>query len=257
MLLCLDVGNTQIFGGIFEKNKILLTFRNATNSRATSDQLGVFLKSVIKENNFDPKKIKAVAISSVVPSIDYSLRSACLKYFSLDPFFLSPIGTNGIIIKFKEPNTVGSDIIAGCIAAGKKFPKKDLIIVDLGTATTIVALTKNQEFLGGTILAGIRITMDALKNNAAKLFPVEIIKPEEKIGTSTASAIQLGIYYGHLGAMQKIIALAQSNFSLPQKALVIATGGFVHLFEKEKIFDHIIPDLVLEGIKIAWEINKK
>lgn len=258
MILCLDVGNSHIFGGIFaeDSDEILLRFRHNTNKGYTSDQLGVFLKNVLRENNFDPINIKNIAIASVVPFIDYSLYAACKKYFNLDPFILRAGVKTGIKIKTANPNESGADLIAGCIAAVKLYPKQNLLIVDLGTATTIAAISAEKEFLGGAILPGLRISMDALHSNTAKLFPVEIIKPEKITGRFTAEAIQTGLFYGHLGAMKEISKLMAHELFLHKSFLIVGTGGFSRLFENEKFFDALQPDLVLHGIKMALELNK-
>ena len=257
MILCLDIGNSHIFGGVFNKsNKLLLCFRHATYASITSDQLGTFLKNVLQENNFDPKQITAIALCSVVPSIDYSLRAACKKYFKISPFVLNSSIKTKIKIKTINPAENGADIIAGIIAAIHHHPQKNLLIIDLGTVTTIAAVTKNREYLGVTFIPGIQTAMNSLQTNAAKLFTVEIIKPKKALGRSTTESIQSGLFFGHLGAIKEIISKIIKEKFPQKKPLLIATGGFAHLFKHEKIFTHLEPDLVLHGIKIAYEINK-
>ncbi|HBC71911.1 MAG TPA: type III pantothenate kinase [Coxiellaceae bacterium] len=257
MILCLDIGNSHIFGGVFNKsNKLLLCFRHATYASITSDQLGTFLKNVLQENNFDPKQITAIALCSVVPSIDYSLRAACKKYFKISPFVLNSSIKTKIKIKTINPAENGADIIAGIIAATHHHPQKNLLIIDLGTVTTIAAVTKNREYLGVTFIPGIQTAMNSLQTNAAKLFTVEIIKPKKALGRSTTESIQSGLFFGHLGAIKEIISKIIKEKFPQKKPLLIATGGFAHLFKHEKIFTHLEPDLVLHGIKIAYEINK-
>lgn len=256
MLICLDVGNTQIFGGVYEKDQLLLTFRYATTRGTSSDQLGVFLKSVLRENNIAPEKIKKIAICSVVPSMDYSLRSACIKYFDMEPFLLQPGVKTGLNIKTKNPQEVGADQIANSIAAVERYPNTNLIIVDYGTATTFCAINANKEFLGSVILAGIRISMDALQSNAAKLFPVEILKPNVALGRNTVEALQSGLYYGQLGIARELVGrIKEEVFTNKNPTKVIATGGFSHLFEAENFYDAIIPDLVLLGLLQANKLN--
>src|ERR1700734_1289186 len=178
MILCLDVGNTHIFGGVFAGSEIQFRFRYDTTQLHTSDQMGVFFRSVLRENDIDPTSIKKIAIASVVPSIDYSLRSACVKYFSVEPFILQAGVKTGLKIKTVNPTEVGADLIAEAIAGVHEHPKKNIIIVDFGTATTYIAVNDRQEFLGVTILPGLKTAMEALKINAAALPEVEIIKPE-------------------------------------------------------------------------------
>ena len=128
MMLCIDVGNSHIYGGVFDGEEICLRFRH-TSKVSTSDELGIFLKSVLRENNCDPSVIRAIAICSVVPQLDYSLRAACIKYFSVEPFFLQAGVKTGLNIKYRNPVDVGADRIANAIAAthlalGLKYPKK-------------------------------------------------------------------------------------------------------------------------------------
>jgi type III pantothenate kinase len=251
MILCLDVGNSQIFGGVFDGETIKLKFRYESNQTSTSDQLGLFLKGVLRENGIDAQKIQHIAISSVVPGLDYSLGSACIKYFNIEPFFLQPGVKTGLKIKTSHPNEVGSDLIASAIAGLARFPQKNLMILDFGTATTYTAVNKNKEFLGVVIQAGIRVSMEALQSNAAKLPPVRIMKPEQPLGKNTIHSIQSGLYYGQLGAIKEIIKHMQQNVFKDDEITVIGTGGFSTLFENEKLFNTIEPDLVLDGIRLA------
>ncbi len=253
MLLCLDIGNSHIFGGVFNHNQLVLRFRHATYSSVTSDQIGIFLKNVLKENGFDPEKITMIAVSSVVPSMDYSLKAACKKYFRVIPFILDPTTQTKIKIKTKNPKENGADIIAGVIAAADHYAKKNLIVVDLGTVTTLAAITKNQEYLGATFIPGIGTAMNSLEANAAKLFTVEIIAPKNALGRSTTESIQAGLFFGHLGAIKEIVKEISAEVFPETPPLLIATGGFAHLFKHKNLFHHLVPDLVLQGIKIAYE----
>lgn len=255
MILCLDIGNTHICGGVFKDAKLLLRFRHATYSGLTSDQLGVFLKNTIRENNFDCEQITAIAFCSVVPSIDYSLRAACKKYFQLDPFILQAGVKTEVKIKIQNPTEGGADIIAGIIAATNLYPQKNLIILDLGTVTTIAAASKNKEFLGVAFIPGMNTAMNALQTSAAKLFPVEIIKPQKVVGRSTVESMQAGLFFGQLGAIKEIVSRITKEAFSQETPTLIATGGFAHLFEDEKAFDHIEPDLVLHGIRLAYNLN--
>lgn len=259
MMLCLDIGNTHIFGGLFDNDRLMMRFRHATYNNITSDQIGVFLKNVLRENCFHPNNISIIAISSVVNSINYSIRSASKKYFKIEPFFLTQetINENEIIIKTKNPSENGSDIIAGIIAATNNNPNENIIVVDFGTVTTIAAATKNKEYLGVTFIPGIHTSMNSLQINTARLFPVEIIKPLNALGRSTKESIQAGLFFGHIGAIKEIITrITKEVFSNSTKPLLIATGGFSHLFDQIKYFNNIDPDLILHGIKIAYKSNK-
>lgn len=253
-MLCLDIGNSHIFGGVFEKEAIRLRFRHETNPGITSDQFGIFLKNVLRENKIIPESIKHIAICSVVPSVDYSIRSACKKYFNIDPFFLESGVKTGIKIKTKNPNETGSDLIAGAVGAVSKYPNQNIIIADFGTITTYAFVSKNKEFLGASFLPGFRLSMSSL-GKAAKLFPVEIIKPSSIAGKSTVESIQSGLYYHQLSMLKEVISQASTKIFKNEKTILVGTGGFVHLLENEKLFDEINSDLLLEGLKITFEKN--
>ncbi|MCM2352116.1 MAG: type III pantothenate kinase [Pseudobdellovibrio sp.] len=255
MILSLDVGNTQIYGGVFDGEKMLISFRRNSKTGSSSDEVGVFLRMVIRENGLDPQQIKKIVLCSVVPEVIYSLKGACQKYFGINPFILQAGVKTGLKIKYRNPLEVGADRIANAVAATQMHPQKNLIIVDLGTATTFDAVTADRDYLGGSIIAGLRLSMESLEAKTAKLPSVEIVSRNEALGQSTVESLQSGLYYGHLGAMKEIITKISAECFNGEKPFVIGTGGFSSLFEKEKIFDLIAPDLVLKGNLIALEKN--
>ena len=259
MILSLDVGNTQIYGGLFEKasgsEKMLVSFRRNSKQGSSSDEIGVFLRMVIRENGFEPKNVKQIVLCSVVPEVIHSLKGACQKYFNIVPFILQAGVKTGLRIKYRNPLEVGADRIANSIAASSLYHNRNLILVDLGTATTFCAVTKDRDYLGGSIIAGLKLSMESLEAKTAKLPSVEIISKNEALGLSTVESLQSGLYYGHLGAMREIITKISQECFHGEKPLVIGTGGFCNLFEKEKLFDAIVPDLVLQGNLIALRLN--
>lgn len=254
MLLCLDVGNSHIYGGLFSQKEIELRFRH-TSKVSTSDELGIFLKTVLRENACDPSAINAIAICSVVPQLDYSLRSACIKYFSIEPFFLQAGVKTGLNIKYINPSDVGADRIANAIAGTQQFPNKNLIIIDFGTATTFCVINTKKHYLGGAILPGMRLAVEALSKNTAKLPVVEIVKVDQVVGRSTIESIQSGVYYGALGACRELITRIKQTLFINEEVTVLATGGFAALFDNQGIYDHHLADLVLQGIRLAAEMN--
>ncbi len=256
MMLCIDVGNSHIYGGVFSKGEIGLRFRH-TSKVSTSDELGIFLKNVLRENDYSPNDIQKISICSVVPQLDYSLRAACVKYFSIEPFFLQAGVRTGLNIKYRNPADVGADRIANAIAATTLFPGRNLIIIDFGTATTFCVINSQKAYLGGVILPGIRLAVDALSNNTAKLPAVEIVKMSQVVGRSTIESIQSGVFNGAIGACRELISRIREEAFRAQDVMVLATGGFASLFEKQGIYDQILPDLVLQGLRIAAEINEE
>jgi len=255
MMLCIDVGNSHVYGGVFAGDEIRVRFRH-TSKVCTSDELGIFLKSVLRENQCSPDEITEIGICSVVPQMDYSLRAACVKYFSIEPFFLQAGVKTGLNIKYRSPQDVGADRIANAIAATRYFSGKNIIIIDFGTATTFCVIDLHKNYLGGVILPGVRLAVDALSSNTAKLPAVEILKVDKVIGRSTIESIQSGVFYGALGACRELITRIKQEAFADQEVLVLATGGFASLFEKHGIYDHVVPDLVLQGVRIAAEMNQ-
>lgn len=253
MILCLDVGNSYIFGGVFAGDEIQLRFRHNTKEAASSDQLGLFLKNVLKENGIDPGLVEAISVSSVVPGIDYSLRAACIKYFHQEAFLLQPGVQTGLTLQIDHPAELGSDRIANAIAATHFFPNQNLILVDLGTATTFSPISAKKEFLGGAIMPGMKLSMNALQSGAAKLFPVEILRPVQVVGKNTISNIQSGLYFGQLAAIKEISKAMIAEVFQGEKVSLIGTGGFSYLFQEAHCFQHIFPDLVLHGLRLVLD----
>lgn len=255
MILTLDVGNSQIYAGLFDRDKMLLSFRRSSKTGASSDETGIFLRAAIREGGYDPAQVTQIAICSVVPEVVYSLRGACMKYFNINPFLLQAGVKTGLKIKYRNPVEVGADRIANSIAATHLYPQRNLVIVDLGTATTFCALTAEKDYLGGSIVAGLRLCMEALESKTAKLPSVEILAMHEALGRATVESIQSGLYYGHLGTIKEITERISKECFHNERPFVIGTGGFAYLFEKEKVFDVIVPDLVLKGMLIALQLN--
>ncbi len=255
MILCLDVGNTQIHGGIFEADNLKFQFRKTSKSGSSSDEFGLFLKSVLRENGFSPEGISKIAICSVVPEAVHSITGACQKYFNISPFFLQAGAKTGLKIKYRNPLEVGSDRIANAIAATHQHPNQNIIIIDFGTATTFCALNKNKEYLGGIIHAGMRISMEALELRTSNLPSVEIIVPKRAIGRSTVEGIQSGLYYASVGMVKEITSRVILEEFNNEKTTVIGTGGFAKLFKEENLFNFEDPYLALKGLFLSLKLN--
>lgn len=256
MILCLDVGNSQVYGGIYENGKILFRFRKRSEQAFSSDEFGIFLRNILRENNVDPERIRKISICSVVPDAIHSLVNCSKKYFNVNPFILQSGVKSGLNIKYRNPIEVGADRISNSIGATQMFPNRNLIIIDCGTATTFCAVSKKKDYLGGVIIAGLRISMEALESQTAKLPPVEIVRMEKVLGRSTIESIQSGLYFGHLATIKEITKRLTDECFTNEKPLIIGTGGFSSLFEQENnLFHHIVPDLVLNGLYLAYQMN--
>ncbi|MCK5201962.1 MAG: type III pantothenate kinase, partial [Spirochaetales bacterium] len=204
MILCIDIGNTQLYAGIYKNEKVVLHFRKVLDKGISSDEIGIFLKSAIRENGYDPKEIRRIAYCSVVPDVNHSIENSCRHYFDIEPFSLKPGIKTGLKIKYSNPGEVGADRIANAIGAYSLYPDKNMIIADFGTATTFAVLTSQREYLGGAIIPGMKIAMQSLEERTAKLPKVEIVKPSRSCGRSTVESIQSGLFYGNLGMIKEI-----------------------------------------------------
>jgi type III pantothenate kinase len=257
MLLCLDIGNTQIHGGVFDGDALRLQFRKSTQPLGSSDELGIFFVSVLRENGVDPRSVDRVALCSVVPAALHSLRGASRKYFRSEPFVLQAGVKTGLKVRYRNPLEVGADRIAGAIAAARRQPGRNLIVVDCGTATTFDVVTAGGDYLGGVILPGVGVSAETLASRTAKLPRVEIARPESVLGRSTVESIQSGLYHGHSGAIRHLVAELTREVFGGERPHVVGTGGFARMFEEERLFDEVVPELVLEGLRQAEMLNSE
>jgi type III pantothenate kinase len=256
MILTLDVGNSQIFGGVFQDGRLTIRFRKESRASQSSDEFGLFLRSVLRENGGDPGGITQIAICSVVPDALYPLRSCCRKYFGIDPFILQAGAKTGLRIQYRNPLEVGPDRIANAIGAAHLYPGSNLIIIDLGTATTFDVVRAGRDYLGGIILPGLRMAMQALEQNTARLTSVEIVAPADLIGRSTVEGIQSGLYFGNRAMIRELTREIRERAFPGEAVVLIGTGGFSRLFEDEQIFGALLPDLVLVGLARALTLNE-
>lgn len=259
MILVLDVGNTNIVIGIYDEKELLTEWRISTQMIRSADEYGIQFANLFKLANIEISEVDGVIISSVVPTIMYSLEHMVRKYFKLDPLVVGPGVKTGINVKYDNPREVGADRIVNAVAAHELY-KKSLIIIDFGTATTFCAVRKNGDYLGGAICPGIKIASDALFQKAAKLPRVELLKPNEIICKNTVTSMQAGIVYGYIGQVDYIVDKMKSEMeSLGEEdILVVSTGGLAKLIsEQSKNVELVNPFLTLEGLRIIYEKNKK
>ncbi len=256
MLLCLDVGNSQILGGVYEGESLRCTFRKSTHPLATADELGVFFAAALRAKGIEPEKITRVALCSVVPAALHALQRACVEYHRTEPFVLQAGVKTGLKVLYRNPHEVGADRIANAIGGTRRHPGRNLIIVDCGTATTLDVVTAAGEYLGGAILPGVGVSAAALAGHTAKLPHVQIVRPESPLGRTTHESINSGLYHGHVGAIRHLIGVVTAEAFGGEKPVVIGTGGFARLFEAEHLFGEIAPELVLEGLRHAAELNR-
>ncbi|HRX20205.1 MAG TPA: type III pantothenate kinase [Syntrophomonadaceae bacterium] len=254
MILVFDVGNTNMVLGVLEGEKLLTHWRLRTDSMRTADEYGMTLKNLFEYQRIDQKNIKAVVISSVVPSLMMELEAMSEKYFHCQPLIVGPGIKTGLAIKYENPREVGADRVVNAVAGFHKYGGP-LIIVDFGTATTFCVVNDRGEYLGGAIAPGIKISTDALVARASKLPRVELIKPKSLIGKNTVASMQAGILYGFVGQVEGIINRMKSE--LDMNPTVIATGGLAGIIAEETDTIDIIDEfLTLEGLRLIYEMNQ-
>ena len=253
MILAMDVGNTNIKCGLFHEGKLAHSFRVATNIEATSDEYGIKMVSFFENLGITPDVVEGVIVSSVIPSVNYTVEHMARQYFSKKPMFIGPGIKTGINIKYENPNELGADRIVNAVAAYEMFGGP-CITIDFGTATSFGAISQKGDFIGGAICPGLRIVADALTSNTAKLPRVELSFPEHAICKNTILGMQSGILYGYVGQVEYLIKAMRAE--LGDQAVVVATGGFSSLIaEKTTLIDKIVPTLTLIGLNKIYEKN--
>ncbi|HEY6122466.1 MAG TPA: type III pantothenate kinase [Pyrinomonadaceae bacterium] len=254
MLLVIDVGNSNTSLGVYHGEELIAHWRLTTNVARTVDEYGVHARNLFELANLDFKAIDAIALTSVVPPLNYTLKKMAEDYFHLSPLFIDHTTNTGLTILYEPPSDVGADRIVDAVAAVKKYGAP-CIVVDFGTATTFNAINSLGQYLGGVITPGIVISSEALFVRTAKLPRVDIKRPAKVIGSSTTAAMRSGLYYGYAGlvdgVLQRMITELGSEYQPPR---VIATGGLARLIATaSEIIELVDETLTLEGIRLVYE----
>lgn len=256
MLLVIDVGNTNITIGIFDKENVFGTFRLKSKQPRTSDEYGIMLQELVERNGIDSKEITDVIVASVVPEIMHSLGSGIIKYFHTKPVVVSAGIKTGICIVTENPRQVGADRIVDAVAAYTLFGGP-VIVVDFGTATTYDIIGPDGTFEAGVIAPGIRTSAQALWGEADMLPAIEIKKPASILAKETISSMQGGLLYGQVGQTEYIVKRLKKESGY-KDAKVVATGGLGNMIVSETdVIDVYDPQLTLKGLQIIFEKNKK
>jgi type III pantothenate kinase len=254
MLLVIDVGNTNTVLGLFDGEKLVHDWRIRTVVDHTVDEYGMLIYNLYKTSRISSREIQNIIISCVVPPMLNILEPLCQKYFNIKPLIVGPGVKTGMPIFYDNPKEVGADRIVNAVAGFDKY-KRDLIIVDFGTATTFDYVSNKGEYMGGCISPGIMISSEALFERAAKLPRVELSKPKSIVGKDTVSSMQAGIMYGYAGLVDGICERIKAE--VKSNPLVVATGGLARIVAPETKSINVVDDmLTLEGLRIIYLRNK-
>ncbi len=254
MILTLDIGNTNIKTALFDGAEMVKYWRLSTNITNTSDEYGITIMNLFQHEGISVKDVEGIVISSVVPTINFTIEHMCQNYFGKTPLFIGPGVKTGINIRYENPRELGSDRIANAVAAYEEYGAPT-IFIDFGTATTFGVVGEGGAFLGGCICPGIKLASEALVTGTAKLPRFELTKPEHVIGRTTLTNLQSGMYYGYVGLVKNIVRKIKQE--LGQEAKVVATGGMaVMIAEESKAIDTLDGLLTLKGLRLIYERNR-
>ena len=254
MIFAVDIGNTNIVLGGLENDKIVFEARMATDLVKTSDQYCAELKNMLALFEVEPEQIEDSIVSSVVPPVFNSIRTAIIKLTGKDCMVVGPGMKTGMNIRIDDPTEVGGDLITAAVAGVKEYGAP-LFIVDMGTATTISVIDAKGAYIGGCICPGVKISMEALTNRTSQLPGIRLDKPKKAIGSNTVDCMRSGIMLGAAAMLDGLIDRMEEE--LGQTAPVIATGGLSQfvtpLCRRKMIYDK---DLMLRGLAILYKTNR-
>ena len=254
MLLTIDVGNTNLTLGLYEGETLGPHWRLATDHARMPDEYGLQFLGLLKHAQRSADTLTGICLASVVPQLTQRVAQACREYLRQEPLVVDAGVKTGIRIRYEDPRAVGADRVADAVATLRMYGGPACII-DFGTATTFNALTKEGDYLGGAITAGISLAADALFTHAAKLQRIDLQRPPSVIGRNTVHAMQAGLLFGYVSMAEGMVKRFRDE--LGEDMTVVATGGQAELVSREtKVIDVLAPWLTLDGLRIIWELNR-
>src|SRR5512136_791105 len=254
MLLTIDLGNTNLTIGLYQGENLVHHWRLATDQARMPDEYGLQLLGLFTNAGRTLADLSGICLASVVPQLTGRIVQACREYLKQEPLVVDTGVKTGIRIRYEDPKAVGADRVADAVAVMRLYGGP-ACIVDFGTATTFNALTKDGEYLGGAITAGINLAADALFTHAAKLQRIDLQRPPSVIGRNTVHAMQSGLLFGYVSMTEGMVARVRAELGPEMK--VVATGGLAEIVAREtKVIDVLAPWLTLEGLRFIWELNR-
>lgn len=254
MLLTIDLGNTNLTIGLYKDEALVHHWRLATDHARMPDEYGLQFLGLLTHAGLTLEDVNGVCLASVVPPLTGRVVQACREYLKQEALVVDPGIKTGIRIRYEDPRAVGADRVCDAVAT-KHLYGGPACIIDFGTATTFNALTREGDYLGGAITAGIQLAAEALFTHAAKLQRIDLQRPPSVIGRNTVHAMQSGLIFGYVSMVEGMVARFRSELGDEMK--VIATGGLVEVVAREtKVIDIISPWLTLEGLRILWSLNR-
>jgi type III pantothenate kinase len=254
LLLTIDLGNTNTVLGVFDGPRLRVHWRLTTRREQTADESEVLVRNLFAGADLDPRKIRGVALASVVPPLTSVLVELCRSYLEQDPLVVEAGVATGMPILYEPPGDVGADRIVNAVAAFSAYGGP-VVVVDFGTATTFDVITRRGEYQGGVICPGVGISADALFQRAARLPRVEVRRPGQVVGGTTISSIQSGLYFGYCSLVEGIIERIREELGEPVR--VVATGGLAGTLARDiPSIEAVDPVLTLAGLRLIWEQNQ-
>jgi type III pantothenate kinase len=254
MLLCIDIGNTNITLGLYQGETLGPRWRLATDHDRMPDEFALQILGLLQMAGLSPTDVDGAAVASVVPPLTGKWLDVCRTSLRCEPLVVDAGVRTGVRVRYDDPKAVGADRVVDAVAAFRMYGGP-AIVVDFGTATTFDAISADGDYLGGAIAPGIGIAAEALFSRAAKLTRVEITRPPSAIGRNTTHSIQSGLLFGNVGLVEGMVERFRRE--LGGQAKVIGTGGLAELIARETpVIEILAPWLTLDGLRMIYEMNR-
>ncbi len=254
MLLCIDIGNTNVTMGVYDGEDLVAHWRLSTDHQKMPDEYGLLLLNMLAHRGIPAENISGIALASVVPPLTDTFREMVVAYLGVTPLIVDTGVRTGVSVRYDPPRDVGADRIVNVAAAYRLYGGPGCI-VDFGTGTTFDALSEKGEYLGGAIAPGIRVAAEALFQRAAKLPRIDLRAPRRAVGSNTLDAMRSGIVFGYVGLVEGMVARFRRE--LGEGMRVIATGGLADVIAAETdIIEVVEPWLTLKGLRLIYLLNE-